>query len=117
MNLNIKPKYLVIIPVLIYISTLPYKFSGNGLPYLYDFFDGLGLDSNLTMVGIGIQELLVSIGLLSGKLRHYASLASIGIMFGAISTHVYLGQFDVVFVEALIVMTVSIITAIKTRKT
>ncbi len=109
-HINMKKiiKYIWLIPVLIYASTLPYKFTGNGLPYLYDFFGSLGLNGELVMVGIGLQELLISVGLFTG-FRKQAALGSILVMSGAISTHLYLQQFDIVFIEAIIVMITSII--------
>ena len=103
-------KYLYLIPALIFISTLPYKFTGNGLPYLYDFFNSITGDwGNYVMVGIGLQELVITAGLVSNQFRKPAAFGAILTMLGAISTHVWLGQYDIVFVEAWVVLITSII--------
>ncbi len=102
-------KYLWVIPALIFASTLPYKFTGNGLPYLDTFFDGLtnGL-GEYVMAAIGLQELVIVAGLVTNEFRKHAAFGSIVTMVGAISTHFYLGQFDIVFIEAWIVLLTSI---------
>ena len=103
-------KYLYVIPALIFLSTLPYKFTGNGLPYLDSFFDGLtGGWGEYVMALIGLQELIITAGLVSNQFRKPAAFGAILTMLGAISTHVWLSQYDIVFVEAWIVLITSII--------
>ena len=108
-NMKKYVKYLWIVPALIYTSTLPYKFTFNGLPYLVEFFDTLTGNGDYVLFGIGIQELLIVAGLISNKYRPHAAFISIFTMLGAISTHVYLSEFDIVFVEALVVLTTSLV--------
>lgn len=107
-------KYLHFLPALILAATLPYKFTGNGLPYLYTFFDQLtGGYGHEVMMGIGVQELFVAVGLLLSSVRKYAALAAIATMVGAIATHIYLGQFDAVFLQAFIVLGSSVVLLFK----
>ena len=68
-------KYLHYLPIAILALTLPYKFTGNGLPYLVEFFDSLGLDGMKAMVGIGIQETIIIGLLLTKKHRKIGALA------------------------------------------
>ena len=101
-------KYIHYIPMAILLLTLPYKFSGNGLPYLVEFFDGLtGGYGDFVMAGIGLQELVIIAGLFFASTRKYASFGAIATMLGAIATHFYLGAFDIVFIQAIIVLATS----------
>ena len=101
-------KYLHLVPVAILALTLPYKFSGNALPYLVEFFDSLGLDGAQVMIGIGIQEVLLCALILSKQNRFIGLLGTTVTMLGAIATHVYLGEFDAVFAQAWIVLLTSL---------
>ena len=98
-----------LIPAIILGLTLPYKFTGNGLPYLDMFFDGLtGGLGEYVMGLIGLQELFLIILLSKTTTRYYGALGAIATMLGAIATHVYLGQFDAVFAQAIIVLLTSL---------
>ena len=69
---NIINKYLHLIPVIVMGLTLPYKFTGNGLPYLDMFFDGLTGGYGEYVRGLsGLQELILIGLLLSKKTRFY----------------------------------------------
>ena len=107
---NIINKYLHLIPVIIMGLTLPYKFTGNALPYLIDF-----LGSSVVVL-IGIQELILIGLLLSKKTRFYGYAGTVLTMLGAIATHFYLGQFDAVLLQAWIVLFASIVGLKKTEK-
>ena len=114
---NIINKYLHLIPVIIMGLTLPYKFTGNGLPYLDMFFDGLtGGYGEYVMGLIGLQELILIGLLLSKKTRFYGYAGTVLTMLGAIATHFYLGQFDAVLLQAWIVLFASIVGLKKTEK-
>ena len=101
-------KYLHYLPIAILALTLPYKFTGNGLPYLVEFFNSLGLDGMKVMVGIGIQEAIIIGLLLSKKYRKIGALGAVATMLGAIFTHAYLGEFDIVFAQAWVVLASSL---------
>ena len=97
-------KYLWLVPVITMGLTLPYKFSGNALPYLVDFFNMLTGFGEEMLVLIGLQELSL-IGLLSFKrTRIYGIYGTILTMVGAIATHYIVGVFDGVFAQAVITL-------------
>lgn len=101
---NLFKRRIHLVPVFIIGLTLPYKFSGNGLPYLIDFFDQLTGDGQQMMIFIGIQEAILIVLLMLTKTRTLGVYGTIATMLGAIATHVYLGEFDAVFLQALIVL-------------
>lgn len=102
-------KYLWLVPAIIIGLTLPYKFTGNALPYLYEFFNGLtgGYGKNVVEL-IGLQEAFIIFGLSFKSLRRYAAFGAAVTMLGAIATHVYLGEFDAVFAQAIVVLFTSL---------
>ena len=98
-------KYLHWVPITILGLTLPYKFTGNGLPYLDAFFDGLtGGLGEYVMAGIGLQELLIMFLLYKPSTRNLGVIGAVLTMMGAILTHIYLWEFDAVFAQAWIVL-------------
>ena len=99
--------YIYLIPVIILAATLPYKFTGNALPYLYKF-----LGNDLVTL-IGVQELILVILLLISKTRVYGALGAVATMVGAIITHVLLGEYDIVFAQAIITLIASLIVTIQ----
>ena len=99
--------YIYLIPVLTMGGTLGYKFTGNALPYLYKF-----LGNDLVTL-IGVQELILVILLLISKTRVYGALGTVATMVGAIITHVLLGEYDIVFAQAIITLIASLIVTIQ----
>ena len=99
--------YIYLIPVIILAATLPYKFTGNALPYLYKL-----LGNDLVTL-IGVQELILVILLLISKTRVYGALGTVATMVGAIITHVLLGEYDIVFAQAIITLIASLIVTIQ----
>ena len=96
--------YLYLIPVLLFALTLPYKFTGNALPYLVAFFDGLTSGhGQQVMVFIGLQEVLLIVLLLGKKTRKLGLLGAFLLMIGAIFTHLFLAEYDLVFVQAIVI--------------
>jgi len=96
-------KYLYLIPLVIITLTLPYKFTGNALPYLYDFIGNTGV------VLTGVLEVITCLLLLFRSTRELGLLASTLIMIGAIFTHIYLGEFDLVFAQAILTLITSLL--------
>lgn len=95
--------WMWMIPVIIIALTLPYKFSGNAIPYLKEFFQSLFGDRGGIMIKvIGIAELIsiIQLGMVSTRLR--GAILVVAIMLGAVMTHIYLVVFDWLFIQALI---------------
>ena len=98
-------KYIHFIPALILAATLPYKFTNNEAPYLVEFFSGLtGGYGHEVMTFIGLQELVIVIGLLVGSTRKFAAFGAVMMMLGAISTHIWLQEFDLILAQAFVVL-------------
>ena len=101
-------KYIHYIPVVILALTLPYKFTNNEAPYLVEFFNGLtGGYGHQVMTLIGVQELVIIIGLLYAQTRKFAAFGAVMTMLVAIATHIWLQEFDIVLAQALVVLLTS----------
>lgn len=77
---------LRIIPAVILLQTLYFKFGGH--PDSIDLFSQLGVEP-WGRIGTGVMELIASILLLIPKLTRYGALLGIGLMFGAIASHLF----------------------------
>lgn len=91
---------LVLIPVFVFVQSLPFKFSGAketvhifdtigawitslGLPGLGEGFAAYGA------YGVGIAEIIASVLLLIPATRHWGALFGVGILSGAIFFHLF----------------------------
>lgn len=85
--------------------TLPYKFTGNGIDYLVEFFEMMFPGKGNLIVGlIGVPETMAIVLLLIPRYRVKGAIQTMAIMLGAIATHIYLGVFDALFAQAIITM-------------
>jgi len=107
---------LFIVPIITMGLTLPYKFSGNALPYLVDFFNETIGFGEQVLVLIGLQELLLILLLLFKRTRIYGIYGTILTMLGAISTHYIVGEFDAVFAQAVVTLFASLLYLNESRK-
>lgn len=97
---KILPWVLVLIPVVIFLQSLPFKFSGAvetqyifstigawmgsiGLSFAADPFTQFGA------VGVGVAELIASVLLLIPATRHWGALFGLGVLSGAIFFHIF----------------------------
>ncbi|MEM7278674.1 MAG: hypothetical protein AAF385_11175 [Pseudomonadota bacterium] len=94
------PWILVLIPVAVFLQSLPFKFSGAvetqyifttigawmgsvGLSFAADPFARYGA------IGVGVAELIASVLLLIPATRHWGALFGLGVLSGAIFFHVF----------------------------
>lgn len=91
---------LVAIPVLVFLQSLPFKFSGAiETVYIFDtigaWINSLGLPAlaatfaSYGAYGVGAAELIASILLLLPATRHWGALFGLGVLSGAIFFHVF----------------------------
>lgn len=94
------PLILVIVPVLVFLQSLPFKFSGaTETVYIFDtlgaWLDSIGLDAladpfaRYGAYGVGITELIASILLIVPATRHWGALLGLGVLSGAIFFHLF----------------------------
>ncbi|MEM7611194.1 MAG: DoxX family membrane protein [Pseudomonadota bacterium] len=94
------PLLLVIVPVFVFLQSLPFKFSGAAeTVYIFDtigaWFADIGLDAiaqpfaDFGAYGVGIAELIASILLIIPATRHWGALFGLGILSGAIFFHLF----------------------------
>jgi len=114
----LKKNWPYIIIAIILLQTLRYKFTGH--PDSVELFEQLmlfGQPENVGRLGVGITELLVSIGLFIKPLRTLALIGVIGLMSGALYFHLTILGFagDNLFlsISALIALTLGIYLFIK----
>jgi putative oxidoreductase len=113
---NIKIKYLIerllsIVAAIILLQTLYFKFTAA--PVSVHIFSTSGIES-WGRIGTGVMELLAGILLLWQRTSMYGALLALGIMAGAILSHVFflgieiLGDGGHVFILAIIVTVCSL---------
>lgn len=89
---------LVLIPVIVFLQSLPFKFSGAAeTQYIFTtigaWMASIGLGSVATAfashgaVGVGIAELVASVLLVIPATRHWGALLGLGLLSGAIFFH------------------------------
>ena len=78
---------LRIVPAIILLQTLWFKFSGH--PVSVALFSQLGVDP-YGRVGVGILELIIAVMLLVPKTSLMGALATVILMIGAILTHLFM---------------------------
>ncbi|MEL7535557.1 MAG: hypothetical protein AAFZ58_12035 [Pseudomonadota bacterium] len=92
------PWVLVLIPVFVFLQSLPFKFTGaqetiHIFTTLGAWFDSIGLSAiaqpfaNYGAYGVGTVELIASILLLVPTTRHWGALLGFGVLTGAIFFH------------------------------
>jgi len=86
MNRSLFHWILRIIPAVILLQTLYFKFGGH--PDSIDLFRQLGVEP-WGRIGTGVLELLASILLLIPKFTRFGAVLGIGLMFGAIGSHLF----------------------------
>ncbi|MEM9388285.1 MAG: hypothetical protein AAGA68_24755 [Pseudomonadota bacterium] len=93
------PWVLAIVPAIVFLQTLPFKFTGHPMTQhifstIGDWFSSLGLaplDTFFTHAGayvIGAFEALAAIALLIPSRRHYGALLGTALLAGAIFFHI-----------------------------
>ena len=116
---NIVSKLLRVVIAIIYVQTLYFKFSGH--PDSVYIFSKLGLEP-FGRIGIGIFELITAILLILPATYIYGIVLSLGVISGAIASHLgplgieVLGDGGKVFYLALIVWVASFILALLHRE-
>ena len=116
---NIVSKLLRVVIAIIYVQTLYFKFSGH--PDSVYIFSKLGLEP-FGRIGIGIFELITAILLILPATYIYGIVLSIGVISGAIASHLgplgieVLGDGGKVFYLALIVWVASFILELLHRE-
>ncbi len=94
------PWVLVIIPVIVFLQSLPFKFSGaketlHIFTTIGDWMSTIGLGAigpafeRFGAYGVGTTELIASVLLLVPKTRHWGALLGLGVLSGAIFFHVF----------------------------
>lgn len=94
------PWVLVIIPVFVFLQSLPFKFSGAPeTQYIFStigtWFGSIGLEplaqpfTDFGAYGVGIAELIASILLIVPATRHWGALFGLGVLSGAIFFHLF----------------------------
>ncbi len=94
------PWILVLIPVAVFLQSLPFKFSGAvETQYIFTtigaWMGSIGLTfaaepfAQYGAIGVGIAELIASILLLIPATRHWGALFGLGVLSGAIFFHVF----------------------------
>lgn len=110
---------LKIVVAVILLQTLFFKFTGN--PESVYIFSKLGAEP-YGRIGSGIIELIASVLLFVDKTKFYAALTTMGIMFGAIVSHLFVLGIEVhhdggtLFFLALITFLSSLILMYNYRK-
>lgn len=110
---------LRIIPALILLQTLFYKFSGA--PESVYIFTMLGIEP-WGRIGIGIAELIAGILILVPRTTLLGSLGAMGLMGGALFSHVTILGIEVnkdggtLFMLALVVVITSVINLIRNKQ-
>lgn len=103
---------LRIVPAIILLQTLYFKFSGH--PESVMLFEKLNAEP-AGRISVGIMELVTGILLLYPKTTRFGALLSVGTMAGAIASHLFIigiesnGDGGVLFMLACIVMATSLI--------
>lgn len=103
---------LRIVVSLIYLQTLYFKFTGH--PDSVYIFSKLGLEP-FGRIGIGVIELIVSILLLINKTKLLSIIVSLGIITGAIASHLLVIGITIkedhggLFTLAIIIFTLNIV--------
>lgn len=112
MEFNSKATLLVrwtlrIVPALILLQTLYFKFTAH--PESVELFTKLHAEP-YGRIGTGVLELIASILLLIPSYTRYGALLAVGLMFGAIGSHLFVigiesnGDGGFLFILALVVM-------------
>lgn len=94
------PWVLVIIPVFVFLQSLPFKFSGAPeTQYIFStigsWFAAIGLKplaqpfTDFGAYGVGTVELIASILLLIPATRHWGALFGLGVLTGALFFHLF----------------------------
>ncbi|MEM8547919.1 MAG: hypothetical protein AAGF46_07125 [Pseudomonadota bacterium] len=94
------PWILVLIPVVVFVQSLPFKFSGavetvHIFTTIGAWFDSIGLAAiggpfaQYGAYGVGIAEIIASVLLLIPATRHWGALFGLGVLSGAIFFHVF----------------------------
>lgn len=94
------PLLLVIVPVAVFLQSLPFKFSGAAeTVYIFDtigtWFATIGLTAlaepfaRFGAYGVGATELIASILLIVPATRHWGALLGLGVLSGAIFFHLF----------------------------
>ena len=94
------PWILILIPVFVFLQSLPFKFSGapetqHIFTTLGDWMVSIGLGAigpsfaDHGAYGVGIVELIASILLLIPVTRHWGALIGLGVLSGAIFFHLF----------------------------
>lgn len=94
------PWVLVIIPVIVFLQSLPFKFSGapetqHIFTTLGNWMSSIGLGAigpaftQYGAYGVGSAELIASILLLIPATRHWGALIGLGVLSGAIFFHLF----------------------------
>lgn len=94
------PWILTLIPVFVFLQSLPFKFSGAAeTVYIFDtigaWFGSIGLTAlaqpfaNYGAYGVGIAELIASALLLIPVTRHWGAVLGLGVLTGAIFFHLF----------------------------
>ncbi len=94
------PWILVIIPVIVFLQSLPFKFSGAAetqhiFSTLGTWMSSIGLGAigpaftEYGAYGVGITELIAAVLLLLPATRHWGALLGLGVLSGAIFFHLF----------------------------
>ncbi len=94
------PWVLILIPVFVFLQSLPFKFSGaketqHIFTTIGDWFESIGLTglaepfANYGAYGVGIVELIAAVLLLITATRHWGALLGLGSLSGAIFFHLF----------------------------
>ncbi|MEM9173037.1 MAG: hypothetical protein AAGA84_10065 [Pseudomonadota bacterium] len=97
---KVLPWILVLVPVVVFVQSLPFKFSGAAetvhiFTTLGDWIKSLGLSAlgdgftQYGAYGVGIAEIIASVLLLIPATRHWGALFGTGILSGAIFFHLF----------------------------
>jgi len=106
---------LRIVPAVILLQTLFFKFTAH--PQSVELFEKLNAEP-YGRIGIGILELIAGVLLLIPKTTRFGALLSVGLMVGAIGSHLFIlgievmGDGGFLFILALVVFITSLINVL-----
>jgi len=109
MKKTIKKYFPYALIAFILLQTLAYKFTGHAESVaLFSKIGLLGQPESVGRIGIGILELLVSIGIFIRPLRKISLLGVVGLMLGAVYFHITIIGFEgsnlALFISAIVAL-------------
>lgn len=115
------PWILRIVPAVIMLQTLAFKFTGH--PQSVELFTELsllGMDESVGRIGVGVAELIASVLLLIPRTSFFGALGTIGLMSGALFFHFTVLGFEgadgQLVVMAVIALVLAVILALREKK-